>query len=295
MIKLRARKIMNTPEGLGELDVDLTIDKGEFVTFFGESGVGKTTLLRILAGLTRPDSGYIEFDGQVWFDNAKNFSLPVGQRRVGFVFQEHSLFPHMSVRQNLLFALADKTKVSMIDGWLELLGLQGLREQKPARLSGGQKQRVALARTLVNGPKVLLLDEPLSSLDIESRLKLQDEIVSIYQKTGITTILVSHDLAEVFKLSGKIFVIEKGKIVKSGPPQKVFVNDNLSGKFKFTGEIVEVQKDGVVNILTVRIGNNMTKVVATDEEIKGLRVGSKVIVATKAFNPIIISPNAGQH
>ena len=147
------------------------------------------------------------------------------------------------------------------------MGLKGLEDQKPDKISGGQKQRVALIRALINQPKILLLDEPLSDLDIRARLNLQDEIIKVYQKTKITTILVSHDLSEVFKLSKKIFVIDHGKIMRSGSPQEVFVNHDLSGKFRFTGEIIEIHKDGVLNILTLSMGNNVTKVVATDEEI----------------------------
>ena len=171
------------------------------------------------------------------------------------------------------------------------MGLKGLENQKPDKISGGQKQRVALARALISHPKVLLLDEPLSDLDIHARLNLQDEIIKVHQKTGITTILVTHDLPEVFKLSRKVFVIDQGKIIKSGSPQEVFVNNELSGKFKFTGEIIEIHKDGVVNILTLSIGHNMVKVVASDEEIQGLTIGSKVMVAAKAFNPLVISQN----
>jgi len=175
-----------------------------------------------------------------------------------------------------------------VEGWIVDLGLKGLADQKPDQISGGQKQRVALIRALLSRPKLLLLDEPLSDLDFVSRLKLQDEIIKIYQKTGITTILVSHDLSEVFKLSKKTFVMDHGKIIKSGTPQEIFVNRDLSGKFRFTGEIIEIYKDGVLNILTLNIANQLTKVVATDDEITGLTVGSKVIVAAKAFNPLVL-------
>lgn len=280
---------MRTSRGIDQLDVDLSVEKGEFVAFFGESGTGKTTLLRIVAGLTDPDEGYVEVDGKVWFDSQKRINLPIQQRRVGFVFQEHALFPNMTIGENLLFALMDKSQRLIVDEWLEIMDLKELKHQRPQKLSGGQRQRAALARCLVNQPDILLLDEPLSALDLNLRLRLQDEIVKIYQKTRITTIFVSHDLSEVFKLSSRVFMIDKGKIVKAGCPKDVFINGHLSGKFKFTGEIVEVEKDGVVNILTVRIGNNITKVVATDEEMAGLKAGSKVVVATKAFNPLIFN------
>jgi molybdate transport system ATP-binding protein len=288
MIKLRIKKEMHAPQGKEWLDLDLNIAKGEFVTLFGESGAGKTTFLRILAGLTQPQEGHIEVDGEIWFDSRKKINRPVQQRKTGFVFQENNLFPHMTVRENLEYACGSKKEHGSIKEWMVAMGLNGLEDQKPDKISGGQKQRVALVRALINRPKILLLDEPLSDLDIRSRLNLQDEIIKVYQKTGITTVLVSHDLSEVFKLSKKIFVIDHGKITKSGSPGEVFVNNDLSGKFKFTGEVLEIQKDGVLNILTLSIGNTVTKVVASEEEIAGLTIGSKVIIASKAFNPLIL-------
>ncbi len=288
MIKISFKQKMRTHQGVEDLDVDLKMEKGEFITLFGRSGAGKTTFLRVLAGLTDPYQGYIEVGGRVWFDSRKKISLSVQQRKVGFVFQEYSLFPNMSIRKNLEYALTNKAQKSSLDQWIKIFDLKGLEDQRPESLSGGQKQRVALARALVSEPQILLLDEPLSALDIDLRLKLQDEIVKIYQKTKITTILVSHDLSEVFKLSGRILVLDKGKIIKSGSPSDVFVGDNLSGKFKFSGEIVGSEKDGVMNILTVRIGNNIVKVVATDEEIADFKIGEQVIVASKAFNPVVM-------
>ena len=280
--------MMHTSQGQEWLDVDLKVEKGGFSTFFGESGAGKTTLLRIVAGLTDPAEGYIEVDGEVWFDSKRKINLPVQQRKVGFVFQDYSLFPNMTVRENIRYALADKNQENIIDGWLAAMDLKGLEHERPQKISGGQKQRVALVRALVSSPKILLLDEPLSALDVNLRLKLQDEILKIYQKTKITTILVSHDLSEVFKLSQRVLVLEQGKIVKSGQPHEVFSNQNLSGKFKFVGTIVDIQKDAILSIITVQIGNNLTKVVATDEELKDLKVGDKVVVASKAFNPLLM-------
>lgn len=292
---------MHTPSGEKWLEVSLNLEKGEFVTLYGQSGAGKTTILRMLAGLIQPQEGYVEVDGEVWFDSQKMINRPIQQRRTGFVFQENSLFPHMTIRENLEYALprrqeglGDKRSRSSIGEWIVTMGLKGIENQKPDKISGGQKQRVALLRALVRQPEILLLDEPLSDLDTPSRLNLQDEIIKVYRNTKITTILVSHDLSEVFKMSKKVFVIDRGKIIKEGSPQEVFVNSDLSGKFKFTGQIIEIQKEGVLNILTLSIGNNVTKVVASDEEIFGLTVGSKVIVAAKAFNPLILRDRSGE-
>jgi molybdate transport system ATP-binding protein len=287
MIKLRFKRNMETPRGPERLEVDLNIGRGEFAALFGESGAGKTTVLRILAGLLQPQEGCIEVDGEVWFDSVKKINRPCRQRKTGFVFQDHGLFPHMTVRENLEYA-CDKKGPGAIDEGMASMGLRGLEGQRPDKLSGGQKQRVALLQALVRRPKILLLDEPLSDLDVPSRLNLQDEIIRVYRRTGITTVLVTHDLPEVFKLSNRVYVIERGKITKSGSPAQVFVNADLSGKFKFTGEIIEIHKDGVVNIVTLAIGGHVTKVVAGDEEIAGMSVGSKVVVSAKAFNPLIV-------
>lgn len=292
MIRIQFKKQMHTPRGNEWLELDLNIKNGEFVTLYGESGAGKTTFLRVLVGLTEPQEGYIQVDGELWFDSQKGINRPIQQRRIGYVMQENTLFPNMTIRENLAYACNSAKMQIKMEEWLEIMGLKGLEDQRADQLSGGQKQRASLIRALISQPKILLLDEPLSDLDIQSRLKIQDEIIKVQQRTGITTILVSHDLAEVFKMTGKVFVLEGGKISRSGSPQDLFVNNNFSGKFKFTGQIVDIQKDGVVNIVTFSIGNHVTRVVATDEEIEGLSIGSKVIVAAKAFNPLILKTDA---
>jgi len=260
MIKVHAKKEMHTAQGNELLDINLNIPMGEFVTLFGESGAGKTTLLRIIAGLTKPKEGRIEIDGETWFDSVKNINLPIQYRKIGFVFQDSNLFPHMTILENLEYACADKDEQKEIDQWLSIMNLKGLKNQKPDKISVGQKQRVALIRALLNKPKILLLDEPLSGLDVSSRLNLQDEIIKVYQKTKITTILVSHDLSEVFKLSKMVYVLERGKIIQSGSPEAVFINHDLGEKFKFTGEIIKIEKEDLIYILTIRIGNQITKV-----------------------------------
>ncbi len=288
MIKLSFKKKMHTPQGIACLEVDLTVPQGELASVFGASGAGKTTLLRVLAGLTTPEEGYIKVDGEIWFDSTKQINLPANKRAIGFVFQESSLFPHMTVRENVHYALKDGDDQRRVDEWMAVVGLKGLENQRPDKLSGGQKQRTALARALIRNPKILLLDEPLSDLDAHARLQLQDEIINVYRRTHITTILVSHDLSEVFKLSQKVFVLQEGKVTKSGSPHDVFITHDLSGKFKFTGEIIAIHKDGILNIVTLNIGNQLARVVASDEELAGLTVGSKVVVAAKAFNPLLL-------
>lgn len=288
MLRLDVTKRLMTAEGLLDLHVELDLKKGEFVTIYGPSGAGKTTILRMIAGLINPDEGFIEVDGQVWFDSSKGINLPARKRRTGFVFQEYSLFPNMTVRENLEYALDNKKKISLIDEFLKVVTMTELQYRKPDQLSGGQRQRVALIRALLREPNIYLLDEPLAALDGQMRLHLQDEIIRLYRKLSITTIFVSHDIPEVFKLAGKIFVLSNGRVVKSGSPGEIFSGNQMSGKFKFPGEIINICKDEGINIVTILIGNNSVKVVATNDEIQDLSIGSKIIVASKAFNPIIV-------
>lgn len=289
MLKVSLKKQLKSPQGTLDLDISFDVKEGEFVTLFGKSGSGKTTVLRMIAGLTRPDEGAIEVGGQVWFDRQKKINLAVQKRALGFVFQDYNLFPHMSVQENLEFALVNKNDQKLVDELLSLAHLTSLKNRNAQTLSAGEKQRVAIVRALLRRPKILLLDEPLAALDEELRFKLQDDILALTKRLAVTTICVSHDLSEVFKLSDRILWLEAGRITKSGPPVQLLTDQSISGKFKFIGEILEIKKSDVVNILTIQIGRNLTKVVATDEEIKDLRVGEKVIVSAKAFNPIILS------
>jgi molybdate transport system ATP-binding protein len=288
MIELDIKKRLLAADGNIELHLDLHIAERDFVTLYGKSGAGKTTTLRILAGLTDPDEGQIQVDEEIWFDSKMGINLSPQKRRIGFVFQDYALFPNMTVRKNLLYALGSHQDAGIVDTLLEMVDLKNLAERKPDTLSGGQRQRVALARALVRRPKILLLDEPLSALDMEMRLKLQDEILHLHKQFDMTTILVSHTLAEIFRLSRRVIVIDNGKIIKSGKPADVFIEKKLSGKYKFEGEILEMQQDDVVHILTLAIGNNVVKVIATDDEARGLRIGDKIVISSKAFNPILM-------
>lgn len=287
MIHLNITKPLHTADGTIELSVNKEIGSGDFLTLFGKSGSGKTTLLRIIAGLETPKSGSIVVDGVVWFDSEKNINLPPQKRNVGFVFQDYALFPNMSVRQNLEFALKETKDAKKVDEILELMEIQNLSSMKSEHLSGGQKQRVAVARALMNSPKMLLLDEPLSALDSSMRLKLQEELASVHKKFGIISILVSHDISEVFKLSNRVFKISSGNITDDGSPAKVFANQNLSGKFKVVGDILSIEKNDILYIIEVLMHNEIIKVTAVEKDIKNLKIGDKILLSSKAFNPIL--------
>ncbi|MCK0189508.1 ATP-binding cassette domain-containing protein [Arenibacter sp. F20364] len=287
MIQLNLHKTLSSTGGKMALDLDLTIEKGHFVTLFGESGAGKTSTLRMLSGLLKPDSGMITVGGTTWFDSRSNIDLKPQQRKVGYVFQDYALFPNMNVRQNLEYALQKNQDNSIIRELLEFAELEELQHRKPETLSGGQKQRVALSRALVQRPEILILDEPLSALDLKMRIKLQEYLLQVHKKYKLTTILVSHDIGEIVKLSDSVFEIQNGRVIKNGTAADFFGLNKTSAKFRFSGEILKIQREDVIYIISVLIGNDIIRVVSDPKEAALLRIGDQVLVASKAFNPII--------
>jgi molybdate transport system ATP-binding protein len=287
VIHIDIEKTMLTANGKVNLAINTTIPMGELVALFGPSGAGKTTFLRILAGLEKPDKGMVKFGQNVWFDSAKGINIVPQNRNIGLMFQDYALFPNMTVEQNILYALSVNNS-KMISELLDVFGLTEFRKRKPNGLSGGQKQRVALARALARAPNLLLLDEPLSALDAEMRTFLQNHISAMHQLSGTTIIMVSHDLNEVFRLATHVLCIENGVINRKGKPEDVFSDNSISGKVQITGQIARIEKQDTVNIVTVISGNNqIIKVIAFDSDLENLRLGDSVMVFTKAFNPII--------
>ena len=285
MIKVRLKKHLAAGHGPFELDVNFEVSRDEIVTLFGHSGAGKTTILRMIAGLTAPDEGFIEVDGEVWFDSARGVHKPVQQRGVGFVFQDYNLFPNMTVRENLRYAVKDKKDMHLIDSFLDMTHLTELGNHKPHTLSGGQKQRVALLRALLNKPKLFLLDEPFSALDLDLRNKLQDEVISLYRRFRIPVVFVSHDVGEVFKLSHRVFVMKDGEIVKSGQVSEVFDEKYAAGNLTTTGDIISVETDGSSHVAVIQIGKHITRVPVAGEGAKRPDNGDHVLVSTQIFKP----------
>lgn len=287
MIKIDIHKSLSASDGQMNLRIKCEIEKGELVTLYGESGAGKTSTLRIIAGLLKPDKGEIIIDNTRWVDTKTKTFLSPQNRNIGYVFQDYALFPNMTVLQNLEFASNKGQNKKVITDLIDMMELGDLQNRKPQTLSGGQQQRVALARALVRKPDILLLDEPLAALDYKIRLKLQDYITRIHNEYGLTTLLVSHDIGEIMKLSDRVFVLEQGKITRKGIPNEIFSNKKISGKFKFIGEVLKIEPQDVVVIVSVLIQNNVVKVIADKSEIQSLKLGDKVMVASKAFNPIL--------
>ncbi len=190
----------------------------------------------------------------------------------------------MSVIENLLFVQKDKELANYL---LETTKLSELKNRDVNYLSGGQKQRVSLCRAMMNKPKLLLLDEPLSALDTALRIKLQDEILSLHKEFKTTTIMVSHDPSEIYKLSNRVIVLDNGKVINDGKPKDVLLRTKGSQKFSFQGEILDIIKVDVINIAIVSIGQQLVEVVISNTEAKRLKIGDIVSVGTKAFNPTV--------
>lgn len=198
---------------------NLEVRKGSFTTLLGESGCGKTTILKLISGFLQPDVGLIEIDG------VNQNKIEPDKRKIAFVFQNYALFPHLTVKQNILYGVKNKkneNNYKIFEDTVKSLNLDNLLNRYPHELSGGQQQRVALARSLVLNPKILLMDEPLSSLDTKLREKVRDELKEIQQKLKITTIYVTHDREEALSLSDNIAVIHEGKILQEGSPKELY-------------------------------------------------------------------------
>lgn len=232
-------EIRNITKSLGShrilSNVSFSVEKGEFFSILGQSGCGKTTLLRILAGLEKPDSGQIFLDGQ---DITK---LPANKRPINTVFQNYALFPHLSLYENIAFGLrvANVSKAEIhreVERMLELIQLTDHAYKKPEAISGGQKQRVAIARALINKPRVLLLDEPLAALDLKLRQKMLLELDLIHDEVGITFIFVTHDQTEAISVSDRIAVLHHGHLEQLGTPVKLYEAPKSSFVAAFIGD-----------------------------------------------------------
>jgi molybdate transport system ATP-binding protein len=281
MILIDIRKPLAGSSGEMTLRVKLEIEEKSFIAIAGESGSGKTTLLRILAGLEEAE-GHIAVDRETWLNGKK--SLPPQKREIGFVFQDYALFENMTILQNLLFVENDKTLAAHL---LRLTSLEELSHRYPATLSGGQKQRVALCRAMMKRPKLLLMDEPLSALDPAMRTRLQFDILRLHREFGTTSLMVSHDPSEIYRLADRVVMLDHGRIVRDGTPAEVLLQTSGSQKFSFKGELLDILTRDVIHVAVISIGQQIVEVVLDEAEAKNLTIGDIVTVSTKAFAPVV--------
>lgn len=280
MIQLNIHKKLHAPSGELNLHIEREIAANKFITIYGKSGVGKTSLFRMIAGLLSPDKGTIIVQGKTWFDSTQRINLPPQQRKVGFVFQDYALFPNMTVKENLEFALIKGQQARIITELIELVELGDLQYRKPITLSGGQQQRVALARALVQKPQLLLLDEPLSALDQEMRLKLQHYILQTHKIYEHTTLLISHDTTEILKMSDAVLLMDKGKIVREGKAKDIL---SLPNQVDLIGNILAIEYRDNSYLLMLTIGDNSVQFVVNQEMAEHLHEGDKVQISFQAL------------
>ncbi|HEV2580451.1 MAG TPA: ABC transporter ATP-binding protein [Ktedonobacteraceae bacterium] len=239
--------------------IDLEIEEGEIISLLGPSGCGKTTILRMIAGLVSPDKGRIQIGDKLVYDGKRE--MPVEERDLGMVFQDYALWPHMTVARNISFGLRlrrvpAKMIAERVQSLLELVNLSGMGDRYPFQLSGGQQQRVAVARALATQPRLVLLDEPLSSLDTALREEVGSELVQLFKRLKITTINVTHDQNEAMNMSDRIIVLREGKVQQIGTPRELyllpanaFVASFMGQANMFSGEIIKnLSKEDTISL-----------------------------------------------
>jgi molybdate transport system ATP-binding protein len=227
--------------GSFELDIDVNAESGRCLAIAGPSGAGKTTLLRIVAGLLTPDSGLVSCGSEVWLDTEAGVNIPPERRRCGYLFQDYALFPHMNAWRNVAYPLRDiprSERRSRAEELLERFGVGQHAEAHPGDLSGGERQRVALARALALRPRALLLDEPLSALDVRTRAQASRELGDALRASGVPALLVTHDFAEAALLSDEIGVIDQGRLVQVGSAAELAASPKSAFVADFTGAVV---------------------------------------------------------
>jgi len=281
MIEISLGKNLGSAESALKIELHTTLEPGSLTALFGPSGAGKTTVLRMLAGLTVPDEGRIVVGDKVWYDAASGVHVAPCHRPIGFAFQDYALFPNMTVRGNIAYG-AGRDERQWIDELLDLMELTAASDRLPATLSGGQKQRVALARALARRPSLLLLDEPFSALDGSLRSRLQERLLALHHRLEMTTLLVSHDIAEAFRLAQRVLRLEHGRIVSDGTPDEVFLASSGSGELRLHAQVLAIRPAAEGRLISLLVGSDIIHVNATEREAEDLVPGAMVSIAARA-------------
>jgi molybdate transport system ATP-binding protein len=257
--------------GALELDVALEVAAGECLALAGPSGAGKTSVLRVAAGLLRPAHGLVEAGGETWLDTDNGIDLPPERRGCGYVFQEYALFPHMRAWQNVAYPLRGSDRRERALTLLERFGMAELADARPGTLSGGERQRVAVARALARGPQVLLLDEPLSALDARTRASASRELAAVLRVADVPTLLVTHDFSEAAMLGDRVGIIDAGHVLQEGTPSELAAAPRSAFVADFTGAVVltgtaSAGPDGLTHV-ALDGGGQVTSTDRTDGEV----------------------------
>ena len=264
---------------LGDFTLDVQFEaENEITCLLGASGCGKSYTLKCIAGIEKPDRGHIELDGVVLFDSEKHINLPPQKRKVGYLFQNYALFPNMTVRQNILCGLQREkdraVKEQKLQNMLKLMQLQGLEKHKPAQLSGGQQQRVALARIMVNEPRMLMLDEPFSALDAHLRDSLKIELRDMLQNFGREVLMVTHSREEAYNMSTRIAVMDHGRLLGLKGTKELFADPGSIPAAILTGckNIAKARKTGEFEVEVPEWGVRMTTAQPVGDNIQGIGI-----------------------
>ncbi len=290
MLHARLGKKFGSGNG-NSLSIDVDVQAAGGVTvLFGPSGAGKTSILRMIAGIVRPDSGRIALGDKVYFDSESGISLPMQERKIGYVFQNHVLFPHLTAEQNVMYGARPEGNRSARDRARELismLGIENAADRRPRHLSGGEQQRVALARALATDPRIMLLDEPLSAVDLSTRSRLIEEISAIQRRSGIPFIYVTHNQSEAVRLGDRMIVIDEGKVVQQGAPLEIFNAPRTAS----VARVVGAENIFVGTILHHHMEDGITTVdinsCLIEAPLNGLPAGSRVTIGIRSDDIIV--------
>lgn len=288
-LRLRLRKRLRSTDGPMDMAIELEVGATERVALFGPSGSGKSSVLRMVAGLMRPDEGFVRVGSETWFDSTTGIDLPPHRRRPGLVFQDHALFPHRTALGNILDGIPPGSdRKVQAQAFLERFELGGVGDHHPNRLSGGQSQRVALARTLASSPRTLLLDEPLSALDAALRGRMLEEIARHLDQDRRPTLLVSHDMGEVWRLADRVLRLEQGRVVAEGPPNQVFGGGSSTPRLRIPGLVLALEPSEGLVVVVADAGGTIVRAIVSEEEASKLFPGCPILLAAKAFETMIL-------